>query len=319
MDNYAIADNFSLLSKLMDIHGENSFKSKSYSIAAFTIEKLPAELVSLSHEKIFSIKGIGDTIGKRILEQLETGELKLLKEYISKTPAGIMEMLLIKGIGAKKINVIWKELEIEDLGELLYACNENRLLLYKGFGGKTQQNIKDAIEFYLNHQGRYLYAQVESYAQEMESKIRSAFPYNEFAIAGDFRRQMEIIGQLEWITTASLQDIKDYFLQNNYEAANTNESTVQLTGPENVLLRFHQASKENFYRMLFEKSCSEEFLQLWSVKFPFKNNYASEDEIFLEAKTEFIPPCLREREGIIINAQQHALPAIIRPNEITAV
>ena len=55
MDNYAIAENFSLLSKLMDIHGENSFKSKTYSSAAFAIEKLPQELASLSKEKIFHL------------------------------------------------------------------------------------------------------------------------------------------------------------------------------------------------------------------------------------------------------------------------
>jgi DNA polymerase (family 10) len=54
----------------------------------------------------------------------------------------------------KKISTIWKELEIETLGELLYACNENRLTLYKGFGEKnTKKNIKESIEFYLNNQG----------------------------------------------------------------------------------------------------------------------------------------------------------------------
>ncbi len=65
MDNNSIADNFSLLSKLMDIHGDNSFKSKSYSVAAYTIEKLPTELSELPADKIFSIKGIGDAIGKK--------------------------------------------------------------------------------------------------------------------------------------------------------------------------------------------------------------------------------------------------------------
>src|SRR5690242_19382320 len=134
MDNYLIADNFSLLSKLMDIHGENSFKAKSYSIAAFTIEKLPAQLASLPQQNIFSIKGVGDNIGKKIIEQLQTGELQVLKEYISRTPAGILEMLQINGIGPKKIGTIWKNLEIESPRELLYACNENRLMLYKGFG-----------------------------------------------------------------------------------------------------------------------------------------------------------------------------------------
>ena len=84
----------------------------------------------------------------------------MLDKLIAETPKGIIEMLSIKGIGPKKISTIWKELEVETIGELLYACNENRLLLYKGFGEKTQNNIRDSIEFYLSNQGSYLYAQV---------------------------------------------------------------------------------------------------------------------------------------------------------------
>ncbi len=102
VDNYYIADQFSLLSKLMDIHGENSFKTKSYSIAAFNIEKLPEQLANMPHDKIFAIKGIGDAIGKKIIQIIETGELPLLKEYIQKTPPGLIEMLGIKNIGQKK-------------------------------------------------------------------------------------------------------------------------------------------------------------------------------------------------------------------------
>ena len=130
MTNDAIAENFSLLSKLMDINRENSFKAKSYSIAAYTVEKLPMELATLEQNKIFSIKGIGESVGQKIIEQLQTGSLKTLEEYVTKTPLGVVEMLNIKGIGPKKISTIWHEMEIESLGELLYACNENRLTLF---------------------------------------------------------------------------------------------------------------------------------------------------------------------------------------------
>src|SRR5664279_4202045 len=162
MDNYQIADFFSLLSKLMDIHGENSFKAKSYAIAAFNIEKLPMQLNDTPKEKIFGIKGIGESTGKKIIELLETGKLSILDEIISKTPPGVREMLNIKGIGPKKISTIWKEMEIESIGELLYACNENRLLLYKGFGEKTQKNVQEAIEYYMQNQGSFLYAHVHA-------------------------------------------------------------------------------------------------------------------------------------------------------------
>ena len=109
MDNYQIADIFSLLSKIMDIHGENSFKSKSYSSAAFAIEKLPQQLSETPVEKIAGIKGIGASSAQKIIEILETGQLMALEEIILTTPPGVVEMLNIKGIGPKKIHTIWKE------------------------------------------------------------------------------------------------------------------------------------------------------------------------------------------------------------------
>ena len=165
MDNYTIADNFSILSKLMDIHGDNSFKAKSYAAAAFTIEKLPMQLSEIPLDKIQSVKGIGASIGKNVIEQIQTGSFSILQEYIQKTPEGILTMMQIKGIGPKKIATIWKDLEIETIGELLYACEENRLANYKGFGEKSQQNIKEAISFYLGSQGSYLYQQMEIFVQ----------------------------------------------------------------------------------------------------------------------------------------------------------
>jgi len=113
MDNYQIADIFSLLSKLMDVHGENSFKAKSYASAAFNIEKLPLQLSETPKVKIFGIKGIGESTGKKIIELLETGSLQALLEITEKTPKGVMEMLNLKGIGPKKISAIWKEMQIE--------------------------------------------------------------------------------------------------------------------------------------------------------------------------------------------------------------
>src|ERR1700754_4032924 len=162
MDNSAIADNFSLLSKLMDIHGENSFKTKTYSIAAYNIEKLPLQLKDTPRDELFRVQGSGDGVGKKVAEMLDTGHMQVLNDYITNTPPGVIEMLNIKGIGPKKIHTIWKEMEIESIGELLYACNENRLTLFKGFGEKTQTNVQEAIEFYLQHQGRFLYAQIDA-------------------------------------------------------------------------------------------------------------------------------------------------------------
>ncbi|MEY2596566.1 MAG: hypothetical protein RI965_1838, partial [Bacteroidota bacterium] len=174
-DNYSIADQFALLSKLMDIHEENSFKSKSYASAAFNIEKLPVQLETVPRNELATQKGIGESTAKKIIEILDTGKMSSLEELLIKTPPGILEMLQIKGLGPKKISTIWKEMGIETIGELLYACNENRLLLYKGFGEKTQKNVADAISFFLKHQGHFLYAEIEEYALHMNEVLINKF------------------------------------------------------------------------------------------------------------------------------------------------
>lgn len=320
-DNYFIADQFSLLSKLMDIHGENSFKSKAYSAAAFTIEKLPQQVSEIDVNKLSSIKGIGDSAAKKIVEVLQTGHLKALDDLVEKTPPGIMEMLSIKGLGPKKIATIWKEMEIESIGELLYACNENRLTLYKGFGEKTQKNVQEAIEFYLSNIGSYLFAQVENYAEAITQKLKSSFEDFSFLISGDFRRHIEIIDTLEWITTAPLPAIKDFMLKNNFVIEKESEDVMAYKGEENIVLAFHHESKENIYKKLFETSCSEAFFAEWNKTFPqWKEKiYPAEDEIFTAHNAAVIPPFMREKENIIHQSLQNKIPEVIQPADITAI
>lgn len=321
MDNNALSDNFSLLSKLMDIHGDNGFKAKSYSSAAFTIDRLTTPLADLPVEKIFAIRGIGDAIGKKIIEQIETGQLSILNEYLQKTPPGILEMLGIKGIGPKKISTIWKDLEVETVGELLYACNENRLTLYKGFGEKSQQNIKEAIEFYLGSLGSYLYQQMESYAIALDAKLKEHFTGETFALTGDFVRQMEIITQLEWVTTASAEKITAFFSANDYEISLDNLDTVVCKGKENVQLNFHLTNTKQFYSRLFQKNASETFLKAWNEQTNWDPNvsYPSEEAIFSTAGIPYIPIYLRETAEILTRASKYDVDKVIKPDDIRGI
>lgn len=277
MDNQAIADAFSLLSKLMDLHGENSFKAKSYSIAAYNIERLHEPLEGMDPQTMFGVKGIGDAIGKKILELNETGQMRILTEILEKTPEGVLEIMQVKGLGPKKVAIIWKELGVESLGELLYACDENRLTMYKGFGAKTQANIKESIEFILKNQDKFLYADAEPLALGLTKAIQEKFPQHQTELTGHFRRQMESIDELQWVTTVPAAELSEYLTSEGLrpaaaaESAGANEiaeasasaATMRFKGPEgsasqNLPLIFHEATKENFGTMLFKTSASEE-------------------------------------------------------------
>ncbi|WP_051408505.1 DNA polymerase/3'-5' exonuclease PolX [Sediminibacterium sp. C3] len=318
--NDEIAAQFSLLAKLMDIHGENAFKAKSYAAAAFSVDKLPTQLAEMDRNSIFSIKGIGESAGKRILEILDTGQLATLNEMVQKTPPGILEMLSIKGIGPKKIATIWKELEIETLGELLYACNENRLTLYKGFGEKTQQNIKEAIEFYMGSMGRYLYQQVEEFQMELEKLLSVSLPY-QFILTGEFRRQLEIIDSIDWVTNAKAETLSSFLQDIGFSVVKQNNHSINFRNEKNIRLQFWLADEQTLPTVLFKTSCSELFFKEWSKinGWDDTKNYAEEKSIFEQAACPFIPACMREDSEIINLAKENKIKPTITESDIKGI
>ncbi len=321
MDNSAIADNFDLLAKLMDIHGENSFKTKTFAIAAFNIEKLPMQLKDTPREKLFGIKGIGDNVGKKVIELLDTGKLEVLSEYISNTPPGVIEMLNIKGIGPKKIHTIWKEIEVESLGELLYACNENRLTLFKGFGEKTQKNVREAIEFYFLNQGHFLYAQLDEIYPQIENYLKKIFTPDKVKITGAYRRQALTIEELEFVIAETNETIKPKFqTAQPPELLEENDDNILYKLKNGLKLRLY-TGKQNLIERQFLTTGSKEFTDVFQKEFPSINytRGATEENIFEAAKIAYIPPCLRETAAIIEKAKKNDLPKLIQTEDIRSI
>jgi DNA polymerase (family 10) len=314
-DNYTIAEQFSLLAKLMDIHGENSFKSKTYSSAAFAIEKLPQQIASLPQSKIFQIKGIGESVGKKVIEILENGEMNALREYIVNTPSGVLEMMNIKGLGPKKINVLWKEMKIDSIEELQIACEENRIASKKGFGEKTQQGILDSIQFQKESAGKYLYKKVESFAGALTAKLKEKFPNGKLEITGEFRRQLEVIESLEWVTTISSDDLKNYLLNEQIQLVTDRDGRLIVSAEETLLLCFHIVSDKEFYSKVFETSCSEEFWNEWNA-LTKPGDHSSEEEIFSYAQFNYIPPYLRESKNILAGSKEKVFNNIVQTSDI---
>ncbi len=319
-DNYAIADQFSLLSKLMDIHQENSFKSKSYANAAFNIEKLSSSLESIPRNEIASLKGIGESTAKKIHEILDTGKLTVLDELIEKTPPGILEMMQIKGLGPKKISTIWKEMGIETIGELLYACNENRLLLYKGFGEKTQKNVADAISFFLKHQGHFLYAEIEEYALHLYDVLHKHFNNNQWAFVDAFARQLPTIEKLTLLTDASMDGVNKFMLDNAFERIQTDESIQLFKGQEQIQIEIISTASKDFASKQFQFNASKEFLEQWEKEFPGTiQDIKDEQTAFKDAGIHAIPPYLREDPAIINKAKQEDFADIIQTSDIKGI
>ncbi|MEO7922959.1 MAG: helix-hairpin-helix domain-containing protein [Chitinophagaceae bacterium] len=321
MDNAAIANNFDLLAKLMDINGENPFKTKTYGVAAFNIEKLPMQLQDTPREKLFTIKGIGDSVGRKVIELLDTGKLEILSDYINKTPPGVIEMLNIKGIGPKKIHTIWKEMEVESLGELLYACNENRLTLFKGFGEKTQKNVQEAIEFYFLNQGHFLYAQLDSVFPQIKNYLKKLFSPDKVRVTGAYRRQALTIEELEFVIAETNEIIKPKFqTAQPPELLEENKDTLLYKLKNGLKLRLYTGG-QNITEQQFLTTGSREFTDAFQKSFPFLKYIAAENDesVFAEAKISYIAPCLRESTSIIEKAKKNQLPVLIQTGDIRSI
>ena len=207
LNNKQIAGKFDLLAKLMELHDDNPFKIKTYANAYLSLRKLEGNLAEMSKAELASIKGVGSTVADKIKELVETGEMKALEKFREMTPEGIQQMLSIKGLGPKKVKQIWKEMEIETIGELLYACNENRLVAYSGFGPKIQADIIEKLEYFQASQGKFLYAHVHKQAEKCLELIKTKQTSTKIEICGDVRRMMPEVKGIELLSDAALVDI----------------------------------------------------------------------------------------------------------------
>ena len=323
MDNYQIAEYFSLLGKIFDIHRENEFKAKTYSIAAFNIEKLPMQLSEIPKEEISGIKGIGDSTGKKIIELLNTGKLAVLEEMITRTPPGVLEMLKIKGIGPKKISTIWKEMEIESIGELLYACQENRLKRYKGFGEKTQQNVIETIEFYQSNQGSHLYAQVEEVEPQITVYLQKLFRPDNVFLTGAFARQSETLDELEYVIKAESENIKP-----KIQSANPPEMLED--SPGNLVYKLLNGLKIRLYtgeadfaRKCFLTAGSPEFTQAFLDRYPGTDfnlcTPGNDAPVFEQAGLPSFPIFVRETAAVLDKVAKTGMPELIQPDDIKGI
>jgi DNA polymerase (family 10) len=319
MENKPIARTLRLLSQLMELHEQNPFKIKSLANAAFKVDKLPYPADGKSLEQLEKIEGIGKSTAAKIIELLETGTIAELNALLADTPEGIVEMMRIKGIGPKKVAVIWRELGIENIGELFYACNENRLIEAKGFGLKTQEEIRKAIEFRMASNGKFLYAQVEKEASDLMDELKALFPSALIEFGGDFRRLCETISEAVIVLGSRDQQVAfDTLVKSpvlNNVALNGNHMSGEM--PNGLLVDIICVEKRYFYKELFVQTGSDDHVEaVLSHMADVADQPESEELIYAKAGMQFIKPELREGDTFIERAQKNELPQLISYHDL---
>lgn len=319
MENKPIARKLRLLSQLMELHEVNPFKIKSIANAAFKVDKLPFPIAGKTLAELEKVDGIGKSIAGKIIELFETGTMAEMEEILAQTPEGVVEMMHIKGIGAKKVAIIWKELGIENTGELFYACNENRLIEAKGFGLKTQEEIRKAIEFRMASNGKFLFAQVEKEANELMDMVKAVFPGALKHFAGEFRRLNEIITEIVIVIGSIDQKIAyDAFLASDIlQNIAQNENHISGELKNGLLVDIVCVEKGDYYLELFKNTGTDDHVQavLDRINTPLQQP-ETEELIYTKAGLAWMQPELREGTMFIEKAETNTLPVLINWHDL---
>lgn len=310
MDNKAISKIFKLCSQLMELQNENPFRTKAMASASFKLDKLPFRIEETSLEELSAQPGIGKSTAEKAKEVATTGTFKELQDLLENTPSGIVEMLNIKGLGPKKIQIIWKELEIESIGELLYACNENRLVEAKGFGLKTQEDIKKSIEFSISNKGWFLYAKVFGVAEVFFNELKAHFPASLLSFTGDFRRKCEVLSTVDLLISESIESVEKFL--GAYTLVEKTENSIEITDELGFTFKVFSSNINDFYRDLILSTGSTAHLDLLSTILVDLPPLSSEEAIYRNLGLDYIEPELREGLDEITRAQNHTLPQLIQ-------
>jgi DNA polymerase (family X) len=154
MDNKAIVDLLETTARLLELHAEDAFKIRTYSSAAYNLDRTTHDLTQLSETELAQLPGVGKRLVRNIREIIDTGQLTELDELLARTPVGVLAMYRVKGLGSKKIRVLWQELGVESLEGLKAAAEAGEVAKIKGFGVVTQDKILHALEFLQSQTGK---------------------------------------------------------------------------------------------------------------------------------------------------------------------
>ncbi len=317
IDNHDISDILTQYAKLYELHDGNPFKVKSLAGAAYNIKKIGEPLSELSEEDLLKVPQIGKSLAPKVYEIIKTGTFKELEDLIKETPAGVIDILRVKGLGPKKVEVLWKQVGITSIPELLDACRENRLVEIKGFGFKTQSQILSDIEFKFSNEGKFHWAKMESIVAFIDGLFKEMEEVLQFQVCGDYRRLNDIVNSIDYLLVCdNLEIVSDALCNGNFQLVDCTDDHYQLSYLETVHIHLYKCSYDNWGNRLLELSSMPEHLN----KIAYTNvtaEFESEEEIYSSLGLPYILPELREglRELEITGIQDN----LIQYNQLKGV
>jgi DNA polymerase (family X) len=337
MDKDKVAEVLVGIGTLLELKGENPFKTRAYLNAARTLESLSEPLTKLVAEgRLGEIKGIGEALEKKITELVQTGKLAYYDELKASIPPGLVEMLEIPGLGPKKIQALQKHLAVDSVEKLEAACKTGKVAELEGFGEKTQTNLLEGIERRRQYASKHLLVKALTAAEPLLESLRSHPDVIRCGTAGSLRRWKEVIGDIDLLASSKKPaEVIEFFTQQpgiiKVIAKGDTKASVILKGGIQADLRV-VSDKEFPFALAYFTGSKEHNIVMRSRAIArglrlneyglFKSKEETRDpkllvpcteeaDIFAKLDLPFVPPEIREDHGEFAAGEKGKLPKLL--------
>ena len=329
MSNKEIISKLKRTAKLMELHGENDFKIRSYLNAIQRLERIHEPIQEMSEATLLEIDGLGKSIAALLTEVSATGSSIQLNEYEDKTPTGLKELMQYRGVGTKKLRTLWSEFGVEDKLALKKLASSGQLLSVKGFGEKTVKNLAEIVEFAFDCEGKVYYSEAETIGNTIINELKKSFNESQISFVGKLRRKWEIIDAIEILTDIPLTKIMpvlDSISTLNYDKKKSGPFSWKgkWSGDVTVEVILYPTTSNKFTANLLLKTGSPEHLN-WAINdakftdFIKQNNWTTETEYYDNAGLTYCEPEIREGEWEMPLATEKKLPELVKQEDLTGI
>lgn len=341
MDKSEITDILEEIAVLLELKGENPFKARAYTNAARVLDNYEGDLAQLvAEDRIEELPGIGEALHQKITELVKTGHLKYYEDLRASVPEGLLAMMEIPSLGAKKIKVLHEKLGITSVAELEAACQAHRVRELAGFGAKTEEKLLAGIAQARDYAALFLYPVAWSQAEDIREALRHHEDVIQLSVAGSLRRGREIVKDLDFVASSRQpKEVMDYFVSLPWVKQVTNHGTtkssvllksgmsadLRVVSDQEFPYALHHftGSKEHNVAMRQRAIAQGKKMSEWGLFEVGAGKKAgaddegklipcrTEEELFAAVGLQYIPPELRENLGEIEAAEKREIPRLV--------
>ena len=327
------------IATILEIKGENPFKTRAYTTGARILQTLEEDLGTLIEEnRLGDIKGIGKALNEKVAELYTTGELEYYENLRNSIPEGLLEMLDIPGMGGKKIKALHDALGVDSIESLTQACESGQVAPLKGFGEKSQQKILDGIRNREAYSARHLWWKARGVADKMLGGLRELPQVERVEAAGSLRRGRETVGDLDFLVASTdAAPIMEWFTSQEgiaeVSAKGDTKSSIRLEDglqadlrvipPQQFYFALHYFTGSKDHNIQMRQRALDKGLHLseWGLRTDDEQakdrgegsiQATSEEDIFSALDLQYVPPELREGNGEVeAAASETSLPKLV--------